>query len=380
MRLIRLKAGFLALCLAAVTCCNTALAQVTYRLNRVPLFKVNASDYNSTGLNNLGLAIGFHELLGITHGFVYDHYGLLGLPKTTHTMTDLVTVPFGWNSKCGGLNDMGQVVGAFEKTTALGTEREGFLLDLDIFSPTIPIPSWRYLPKPAGAISSYGRKINNDGLVLIEALQSENTQGVYTQQYVYDSRVPVNELVPLLVPRTVRFMDINDSRQFAGSGVRLTLTEDLGIQQMLTVPGAHSINTHGMLGLQLKETRDSRGRIITPSLAARYSDTVGVEKLSTIHSGVWDINDSGDICGFNGTTNSPAIYRANGWLYLKDLVRGTPDDVGMFLAAGERKVRYIANRGATGFGNLYVIAIRATKNGKNTSYDVRHFLLEPESP
>jgi len=383
MRLIRLKAGFLALCLAAVTCCNTALAQVTYKLNRVPLFNVNASDYNSTGLNNLGLAIGFHELGGITHGFVYDHYGLLGLPKTTHTLTDLIDFPDGWNSKCGGLNDMGQVVGAFERTTALGTEREGFLLDLDIFSPT-PTPSWRFLPKPAGAISGYGRKINNDGLVLIEALQSENTQGVYTEQYVYDSRVPVDELVPLLVPRTVRFMDINDSRQFAGStGVRLTLTPELGIQEMLTVPGvvlSPSINTHGMLGLQLKETRDSRGRIITPNLAARYSDTEGVKKLSTIHSGVWDINDSGDVCGFNGTTNSPAIYRENGWLYLKDLVTGTPDDVGMWLAAGERKVKYIANRDATGFGNLYAIAVRATKIGKNTAYDVRHFLLEPKLP
>jgi len=242
MRLIRLKAGFLALCLAAVTCCNTALAQVSYRLNRVPLFNVNASDYNSTGLNNLGLAIGFHELDGITHGFVYDHYGLLGgSPKTTHTLTEWVTVPVGWNSKCGGLNDMGQVVGAFEKTTALGTEREGFLLDLDIFSET-PIPSWRYLPKPAGVIDSYGRRINNHGLVLIEATDIDFSK---KQQYVYDSSDSAAELVPLLIPIQAyspehsRLNDMNDSRQFAGStvagfnAVRTTLTPELNIGEVI---------------------------------------------------------------------------------------------------------------------------------------------------
>ena len=385
MRVNLSKAGLLAFCLAAVTCCNTALAQVTYKLHRVPLANVNnASDFNSTGMNNLGLAIGLHELGGVTHGFVYDHYGLLGAAKTTHTLTEWMDIPAGWDSKCVGLNDVGQVVGAFERTTALGTQQEGFLLDLGLFSGT---PSWRFLPKPAGALSSYGRKINNNGLILIQADIPIN-QGVYTDQYVYDSSNPNAELVHLMETRIMRFMDINDSRQFSGfNGVRLTLNSELGIQEMLTVPGVAgytSINTHGMLGLQLKETRDSRGRLITPNLAARYSDTAGVVKLSTVNSGVWDINDSGDVCGFKGTANSPAIYTdKDGWLDLKDRVTGNPNDVGMWLAAGERKLKYIANRpklDASGFGNLYAIAVLATKQGKNTTYDVRHFLLEPVLP
>ncbi len=394
MRFIRPKAGILALCLAAVTCCNTALAQVTYRLHRVPLMLGSGSSVlNTNGMNNLGLAVGSHEPGGVKQGFVYDHYGLVGLPKTTHTLTEWVAVPPGWNSSCVGLNDMGQVVGLFERTTALGTERVGFLLDLDIFSVT-PTPSWRFLPTVPGALSSYGRRINNHGLVLIEEQLSID------RQFVYDSSDPNAELVPIPGYYDLgRFSAINDSRQLVTGnnsvsnsiGVRLTLTPDLVSQQELILiqePNVYScncINESGDLGLTLREIRDSRKQIITPRLAARYSDDLGLVKLSTIESGVFDINDSGDVCGYHGTPNSPAIYTdEDGWLSLKERVAGEPNDVEMWLAAQTYHVRYISNRDATGFGNVYAVAIRSTTTGKGkkavTTQEIRHFLLVPELP
>lgn len=394
MRFIRLKAGFLALCLAAVTCCNTAIAQVTYRLHRVPLTFISGSvNTNHNGTNNLGLAVGSHEPGGIKNGYVYDHYGLVGSPKTTHTLTEWVNVPDGWNSSCVGLNDMGQVVGLLEKTTELGTERVGYLLDLDVFS-EIPTPSWRFLPTVPGAQSSYGRRINNHGLVLIE----EQGTG---RQFVYDSSDPNAELVPIPGAGDIgRFSDINDSLQLvtgnvSGSnsmGVRLTLTPDLVSQQELiliqerNVYQCSCINKFGDLGLTLREIRDSRKRIITPKLAARYSDELGLVQLSTVESGVEDINDSGDVCGYIGTPNNPAIYTdEDGWLNLDDLVTGDPNDVDMWLAAGTCRVKSISNRvGVTGFGNVYAVAIRSitTGKGKNavTTQDIRHFLLVPELP
>jgi hypothetical protein len=155
----------------------------------------------------------------------------------------------------------------------------------------------------------------------------------------------------------------------------------------MEVPGvtAGCINGSGDLGLIVLQTRDSRGRIITPNLAARYSDDLGVVKLSTVESGVRDINDSGDVCGYHGTTNSPAIYTdEDGWLSLKDRVTGTQDDVDMWLAAQSFRVKSISNRDATGFGNLYAVAERKTTTGKGksavTTYDRRHFLLVPELP
>lgn len=393
MRFIRLKAGILALCLAAITCCNTALAQVTYRLHRVPLSGTSTSHY---GMNNMGLLVGSHTPGGIRHGYVYDHYGLIDFlsPRKTYTLTDLITVPDEWNSSnCLGLNDMGQVVGLFERTTEMGIERVGFLLDLDIFSET-PTPSWRFLPTVPGALSSYGRRINNHGLVLIE----EQGSGV-RRQFIYDSSDINGGLVPLddSINLLGRFNAINDYGQLVTgnsatsslTGVRLTLTPGLGIQDVKQLSGVEKcqcINESGDLGLTLAPIKNSRGKVITPRLAARYSDELGLVKLSTIISSVVDINDSGDVLGYNGTPYRKSIYTdEHGWLRLDDLVTSDdPDDVAMWFAAESLYEKFISNRDATGFGTVFAFADHriTTGNGKNavTTYVRLHFLLVPELP
>jgi len=359
----------------------SARAQVNYVLHEIPLVNPLQNDaVNHNGMNHVGMVVGSHYPGGIKTGFVYDHFGLIGDIRTTHSITEWMDVPSPWAaSSCVGINDVGEIVGLLESANG---QRVGFLLDLDVFS--LPrLPTLRILPSPPVASSSFGRRINNNGLVLIES------QAPVYSQYLLDSRNPTAQLVQIIAQdgvlpiSSVRYQDINDLGQLSGAGNAkgYWLTPPVAL---VNVPGANyaRLNNSGQLGLNLFAVRDSRGRIIKPDTAARWS-TNGLQPLSDFESTVRDINDSGDVCGYNIGKGNPAIYQEGfGWLYLDNVVKGSIDDLTLWFHANTNiSLWYISNRNATGFGNLFATAIRTTTTGKGksavTTTVIKHYFVEP---
>lgn len=228
---------------------KTAQAQgVQYVMHEIPLVQQNAPFFGViNGMNQLGMVIGNHSPGGIKTGFVYDHFGLLGNPGAVHSLTEWITNPpeFPFSS-CVGINEMGQIVGLFEATVGTETNRAGYLLDLDMFAAT-PAPAWRYLPIPLGATSSYGRRINNLGLVCIESQYPDYAE------YLFDSSDPDAELQPIVDPSTnapvssARVGDLTDAGHLGGdsSGRGYLLQPGISLQY-LPIRGVN-LNEQGIL-------------------------------------------------------------------------------------------------------------------------------------
>jgi len=379
-----------------VFCVNLSLAQnpVRYVLNEIPLAETNQLSLGA--MNSSGIVIGYHFPSGRHTGFIYDHYGLLGDPRQTYDVTQWVPLPEGYNrSNCNGINEWGQVVGSLSRTVHIDGSEEivesvGFLLDLDLFSEA-PEPSWCFLPSAPGTLRSYGRRINNVGLVVIESMQPR-------AEYLFDSLDPTSELIPILDPATgerinspnlSRVVRINDWGQMSG----IAAGNPNGGDGFLFTPGVNGapgtivwapyrtvlsrVNNSGqMCGNQWFVTPN--GGSVSLRNAIRFTVENGIEVLSTEYSVVGHINDSGDVAGGFGKEgyqeHRPALYHDDlGWILLEgSLIDGAASDLSIWSNSNSyRRMVAMANRNETGFPCLVARAFLSTTTttgkGKNAS-------------
>lgn len=346
-------------------------------MERIPINPIN----NVNDLSNLGIAVGREDIDGVTIGFIYDHFGLIGQPKTIHPLTEWIANMDGWaGSSCAGINDLGQITG-YLKDSIDGTEiRAGFVLDLDVFS-TEPAPNWEYLPTPAGSIWSYGQKINNQGDILAVFRDTNDVFRHYLfNPWSYDPTDPITDFAVLTDPETgiplaVRGSgDLNGSGQVCGATTadqvfRLTPGVTLEISP-LSGPTV-AINDDGVLaGKAYIEVPSGKGKKTkTLRVACRYTDQI--EPLADVDSYSWDINSASDVVGTMNDTCHAFLHHADvgqtnghGLLNLDDLVVGSADDMVFWQQAQTKSARRMTDRDSTGFSQIVVFARLTTTTGK----------------
>lgn len=350
-----------------------------YRLKQIPISEGPSGTVQANQMNNLGMVVGFHTVGGVPTGYVYDHFGLIGLEKTVHSLTEWIPVQPGWTtSSCVGINNLGQVVGYFSNATS---QRIGYYLDLDLIGGGTT-PSWGELPKPSG--SSYGKLINDNQDVLIYSSDTFHghlynlASGTFRTLTVPTSGAP-------LAFTTATKVDLNNSGQVVGNTLdnfafRLTpgvLLEFPPLEKSSTC----SINDVGLMAGTLPAT--GSGKTATPKRACHYGSQIHV--LSSVESFAHDINNDGDVAGREGGVNALYHDGLKRWFLLDDLVVGSAADLDLwYQTPGKRAINLSDRKATTGFGQILALVntTSSTGSGKNkvTTTVLRFFVLTPELP
>lgn len=378
--------------LAACACCLTLLAgsargqtpAVRYRVTTVP---VPATSVQVEGMNNRGMIVGSAPPFNSGSGFVYDSRGAMLGANSFHRITEFVPIPAGWSDvRCTDINDHGVVVGVFERLGTSGYERQGFILDLatgDVAS----------APNPWNSTYTYGRRINNAGVVLgyyhpVGGDASTNYAYLYdtaTQQLIVVNDPSTN--APLAVNGIT--LELNDQNQIVGQtsgsgGSFFRMTTPAG--PLEKVPLSYGrINDSGTIGGVVQTIKGKTAS----STAVRYDSGLQVIGPSGTSYG-WDLNNSGDVVLQNGSKHS--IYRTDmGLIDLYSLVTrgGTQADLDFWNAAKSQVVIglfSIAERdtslgaGNTGFGVIGGSATVSSGKAKSVTFETRLLVLTPEAP
>ena len=379
---------------------GTADAQqvpVEYRIKRIPV----ADGTGSHDVNNLSMVVGGHSPNGssLRVGYIYDHLGIIGAPRTVHSLDEWIPNLDGWSGAvCTGINDAGQVVGILKDTVDNATVGKGFYLDLDIFSES-PTPTWQYLPAPPDSTYFYGRRINNAGDVIVPFRQDDVNRAYLFNPANYNPNDPATDYEVLLDPATGSpllldslSVTLNNSRQVVGQlgsyeGFRLTPGVALEIipfsnHRSITINDSGTVA--GTIRTEMPSDKGKKTRQV--NVAARFDMQGNVQLLTDQASGSFDINQSGDV-GID-VLNSLYLYHSNtneevgyGLLSLDDLVVGTEDDIA-FWSEAISGIRAMNNRDeTTGFGQIVVKSMVFSITGKGKqragTYEYRHFLLTP---
>jgi hypothetical protein len=384
---------------------GTADAQqipVEYRIERIPV--ADKSVVND--INNLSMVVGYHEPNepGLRVGYIYDHLGIVGAPKTVHALDEWITDLDGSpEASCLGINDAGQVVGYLNYIVDDNTMgRKGFILDLDIFSAT-PTPTWQYLPAPPNSTDFYGRRINNVGDVIVPFKQDDTYRAYLFNPNNFDPNDPTTNYDVLTDPVTGvplsldnYLVTLNSSRQVVGiqlSGGPFRLTPGVRLESLPLGWEPLSINDSGTIaGTARAEIATGKGKKTqTINVAARIDAQGNVQVLAGQRSFSTDINHSGDILITTqqySLPEVPYVYHSetngnagHGLLNLDDLVFGVTEDITFWFEADAIAGSAMNNRDATGFGQVVVNAWVSTTTGnrKNrvTTKEYRKFLLTP---
>ena len=370
------RVPFLTLMLSCLLLTPAAGQIPNYRLQLIIVGEEETVQANQ--MNNLGLVVGFHSPGGIKTGYVYDHFGLIGAPVTVHSLTEWIPVlPDGWTtSSCVGINNLGQVVGYFSNAQS---QRIGYHLDLDILGGGTT-PSWGFLPTPSG--TSYGKLINDNQDVLIYS--SDTFQGhLYNlASGTFTTLTDPTSGAPLGFSIATR-VDLNNLGQVAGNtldGSVFRLTPGVQLEFPPFEKSMCSINDAGLMAGTLPASGPRRTG--TPRRACRYGSQI--EVLSNDASSAYDINNNGDVAGQIGSENPIYHDGLDTWVWLDDLLVGSEADLGIWYQTTGKRAINIADRDATGFGQILTLVNTriTTGSGKNrtTTTIRRHYVLTPELP
>lgn len=270
------------------------------------------------GMNDWGMVFGYHDSPDGTtarpgRGFVYDHEGMIGIPKTVHSLDEWIPTPPGYiGSSILGINNNFQAVGYFSDSTG---GRIGFFLDL-------MTEEWQLLPRPLWSAFSYGIRINDDGDVVI---LSQNTVSSPTRFQVDVVNISTGFLIPIQSYSDVRRVwDLNNYGQVMVSLMDHSNTIiDYLAQTRTPIPSSYSLtslNDSGV-GAVSYTVPVSFGR--TESRVGRLYQGI-LETLSNFNSNASDINNSGDVLArvnLSITSTTSVYTNESGWKRVNDAVK-----------------------------------------------------------
>jgi hypothetical protein len=281
-----------------------------------------------------------------------------------------------------GINNLGQVVGYFSNATS---ERIGYYLDLDLIGGGTD-SFWDYLPTPSDSSSSYGKQINDNQDVLIYSpVMSQghlcNLDDLASGTWTLTD--PTSG-VPFAFSTATR-VDLNNLGQVVGNTLDSSvfrLTPGVLLEFPPLDNSMCSINDAGLMAGTLPAT-GSRKRG-TPRQACRYDSEGQIEVLSSVESFAYDINNDGDVAGRVEGNNAVYHDSLDTWYLLDNLVVGSDADLDLWYQTTGKRAINIADRGATGFGQMLALVntTSSTGSGKNkvTTTVTRFFVLTPELP
>lgn len=371
---------FLALVAAAVQAETPA---VRFRVTTVP---VPLPHIEIQGMNNRGIIVG--NLLDSGTGFVYDSRGAVLGANSFHSITEFVTIPAGWlRASCVDINDSGIVVGVFERQGTGGTERQGFILDLNTRGVTST-------PNPWNAAFTYGRRINNAGVILgyYGADFSAHTAYLYetATQHLTIVKDPATD-APLAVIGLS--LELSNQNQIAGmtndGSSSFRLTTPAGLLEMVPLSNGGRINDLGTVAGQ-SGVSSGKGKNQTYASAALYTGSTQIVGPAGSETFSQDLNNAADVLVWDRSKST--LYRPeSGLIDFYPLVThgSTQADLDFWNAAKNTSpiiaVR-IAERdtalgtGTTGYAAIGAFTSVTTGKGKNTSSETRLIILTPEAP
>lgn len=362
---------------------------VTYRLDFVP-FAEGATSQEVIRMNNLGMVVGrFIGGAGDTVGYVYDHPGMLGSPNALYLLPDLIDVPGEWTSSgCWGINDHGQVVGYLSTLVDGVEQRVGFVMDL-----STAIPTWKYLPTPAGSTFTWGMRINDNGHVVgvFRTAAGGNVDFGYFYHVAGDSATDYELLSD---PSSGQLLSFNTSSpglnnlgqisgRTANGWFRLTPGVTMESIQDANLQVVEDINDWGVLcGRATMVTGTTKRGQTTTTQAGCFYDTQLNYVTGTFSAKT--INNSNDMAVVFSPAGRPSYYRNNEGLISIDPMLSantTTADRDFWMEASVIANR-LNERDSTGYPQIAGQATRTTTTGsgktKVTTYDRRIFILTPE--
>ncbi|TWU33897.1 hypothetical protein [Novipirellula artificiosorum] len=381
-------------------------ATVQYRLEQVPIpegFFVN-------DFNNQNLVVGHSRYTDGETVVLYDHDGVLGAPRSTWSLDDLIDVSDEFSSaSILDINESGQFVAYLKRDD--GTD-ESILVDLYDTGGSLS-PTWRYLNVPASSGLSYAKRINDLGEVLGQFVDDVSGD---THAFLLDSTNPSSTPVVLTDPTTgmpiaIRAPDLlrlNNLGQVSGNtyietdfgygisfgGFRLTPSVEMlltPLSETLRTATIRDMNDFGeMTGEALVAVTGSgrKGKTTTSLRGIRFDET-GYEFLPpAVPVRGRDINNAGDVLGSIDTTDGSReaqfLVHDSNLIYLDDVVTGVPGDEDFWHAATDFYHQHMNDRDATGYGHVFARAgvVVTTGKGRNqtTTSETRYFILTPELP
>ncbi len=131
-----------------------------------------------------------------------------------------------------------------------------------------------------------------------------------------------------------------------------------------------------------------RGKTILSWRGIRFDDQGYDFFPLTSEARSWNINNSRDVLGtivtYDGSREAQFLVHDSNLIYLDEVVTGDQDDVNFWLASTNFGKGEMNDRGATGYGQVFIRAQVAVTTGKGrkqtTTYETRFFILTPELP
>ena len=367
-----------------------AAQSVNYRLDLVPL-PAGADSCEVIGMNSLGVVVGrFGGPIagaGFSVGYVYDHPGMLGVPKALYLLPALIDVPGEWTSTgCWGINDQGQVVGYMNKIVGGTEQRAGFVMDLA----TSP-PVWKYLPTPAGSSHAFGLRINEYGDVVgVFNLGGDAIFGYFCNVANDSTQYEILSDPSTGLPLSFNASSpgLNNLGQVSGKTAngwfRLTPGVTLESIQNANLGTVEAINDWGVLcGRASVVTGTTKGGRTTFTQMGCFYDTQITSVSGTFMAK--DINNSNDVAMAFSPEARPRFYRGNEGLMSIDPMLSpntSTADMNYWKAGYVPAYRLTERDGVTNYPKIagWLTRTTTTGSGKNkvTMYDRRIFVLTPE--
>ncbi|MCA9217797.1 MAG: hypothetical protein KDB27_32230, partial [Planctomycetales bacterium] len=360
--------------------------------------------------NNQNLVVGHSRFTDGATVVLYDHDGVLGMPRSAWSLDDFIAVPAEFSStSILDINDSGQFVAYLKRDD--GT-RESILVDLFDASGGLS-PIWRYLNVPSSSGLSYAKRINDLGQVLGQFLDDVSGD---TYAFLLDSNNPSSTPVVLTDPTNgapiaitdPELLGLNNWGQVSGNvltggisgayavtqGFRLTPAVEMLLTPLDgTIRSAYirDMNDFGEMTGEAEVAVSGSGRKGKTTISSRgiRFDDLGYDWLPpTVPVFCWDINNAGDVLGSihttDGSREAQFLVHDSKLIYLDDVVTGDPDDVDFWHAATHFSHQHMNDRDATGDGHVFARAEVAVTTGKGrkqtTTTETRYFMLTPELP